>query len=258
MSQDRKTIGSLPVISLPLQRVMYFFGVGQPGQTVQLLFPHRADPFLAPWISVSSHPAVDFHWPLRFQEGAQWPLAVHPSSSSTFLPPARFRHEPRRWSVTPSKFSNLFHLQQVLRSSYTKCEAILVGHCVNAIQCLCRCTMSVFNYVIIAPLHSAHGLADTSSCGRQAWGTAARMVNIRQGYNQLETDFNNRQYCGLGKSWQMLFDKNLLATWQELAASNKCFGGDCRRVWEILQDFLGKIFNSVGHLKTKTIAKERQ
>ena len=45
--------------------------------------------------------------------------------------------------------------------------------------------------------------------------------------------------------------------WQELAASNKYFGGDCRRVWEILQDFLGRIFNSVGHLKTKTIAKER-
>lgn len=55
----------------------------------------------------------------------------------------------------------------------------------------------------------------------------------------------------------MPFGKNLLATWQELAASNKFFGGDCRRVWEILQDFLGRIFNIVGHLKIKTIAKER-
>lgn len=43
--------------------------------------------------------------------------------------------------------------------------------------------------------------------------------------------------------------------WQELVPSNKFGGGDCRWVWEILPDFPGRIFNSLGHLKTKSIKK---
>lgn len=44
--------------------------------------------------------------------------------------------------------------------------------------------MSVFNDIVIALLHSVHGLADTPSCGVvscdrwQAWEIAARMAKI--------------------------------------------------------------------------------
>lgn len=50
------------------------------------------------------------------------------ASSGTFLllphlPPTSFRHEPRRWSVTLSKFSKLLNLQYVLWFIYK-----MLGH----------------------------------------------------------------------------------------------------------------------------------